>query len=261
MGPPSTISPRGVEQVAVEPGAVGDADRPPLSQLRRRHHPWPSSPSGGRPDRAGPRRPGPRPARPRRPGRTLRSPVSGRWRRWVTSRQKSSASARHQVGGLRRAPGPGARVGGGQLDPDRRVGHRLAVHHEAEVARARRPRWATCRSRAVGRRVTPSVSAMSWPCAQVSISRAVTEDAALMGGPYQGSRGRRVQRARTSAGTAPRRRAQPVQQLGAGPVRGGRRPPRRRSPRPRLELGRLGRGTGPGRWRPASRPRRSRPGG
>ena len=29
---------------------------------------------------------------------------------------------------------------------------------------------------------------MSWPCAQVSISRAVTDDASPMSSPYQGSR-------------------------------------------------------------------------
>ena len=29
---------------------------------------------------------------------------------------------------------------------------------------------------------------MSWPCAHVSISRAVTDEAGLMAGPYQGSR-------------------------------------------------------------------------
>ena len=29
---------------------------------------------------------------------------------------------------------------------------------------------------------------MSWPCAQVSISRAVTDEASLMSGPYHGSR-------------------------------------------------------------------------
>ena len=32
-----------------------------------------------------------------------------------------------------------------------------------------------------------SASYTSWPCAQVSMSRAVTDDAALIGGPYQGN--------------------------------------------------------------------------
>lgn len=44
-----------------------------------------------------------------------------------------------------------------------------------------------CRSRAVGSRATPSASATSCPCAQVSISRAVAIEATLIGGPYQGS--------------------------------------------------------------------------
>ena len=49
--------------------------------------------------------------------------------------------------------------------------------------------WATCRSRAVGPTAARrSASATSWPCAQVSMSRAVAMDAALIGGPNQGSR-------------------------------------------------------------------------
>nr|WP_233153448.1 hypothetical protein [Kineosporia sp. R_H_3] len=47
---------------------------------------------------------------------------------------------------------------------------------------------ATCRSRAVGTRVTPSASATSWPCAQVSMRRAVAIEVAAIGGPNQGSR-------------------------------------------------------------------------
>ncbi|SHO87882.1 Uncharacterised protein [Mycobacteroides abscessus subsp. abscessus] len=40
--------------------------------------------------------------------------------------------------------------------------------------------------RGVGASGTPSASATSRPCAQVSIKRAVPMDAALIGGPYQG---------------------------------------------------------------------------
>ena len=43
------------------------------------------------------------------------------------------------------------------------------------------------RSRAVAGRFTPRASATSRPCAQVSISRAVAIDAALIGGPNHGS--------------------------------------------------------------------------
>ena len=50
----------------------------------------------------------------------------------------------------------------------------------------------------------PSVSAMSWPCAQVSISRAVTEEAGPMSGPNHGQPGGRVDR-RVSRRAAPRR--------------------------------------------------------
>src|ERR1700743_97408 len=46
--------------------------------------------------------------------------------------------------------------------------------------------WATWRSRSVGSRVTPRASAMSWVCAQVSMIRAVSDDAALMAGPNPG---------------------------------------------------------------------------
>ncbi len=43
------------------------------------------------------------------------------------------------------------------------------------------------RNRAVAGRFTPRASATSKPCAHVSISRAVAIDAALIGGPNQGS--------------------------------------------------------------------------
>ena len=47
--------------------------------------------------------------------------------------------------------------------------------------------WAIERNRAVAGRFAPRVSATSRPCAQVSIIRAVAIDAALIGGPNQGS--------------------------------------------------------------------------
>lgn len=40
----------------------------------------------------------------------------------------------------------------------------------------------------MGARVTPSASATSWACAQVSIRRAVATEAADIGGPNQGNR-------------------------------------------------------------------------
>ena len=58
---------------------------------------------------------------------------------------------------------------------------------ENAKSRVRTPMCAIERSRAVAGRFTPSVSATSSPCAQVSISRAVAIDAALIGGPNHGS--------------------------------------------------------------------------
>lgn len=55
-------------------------------------------------------------------------------------------------------------------------------------SRARTPMRATCRNRSVGGRITCNASAMSWPWAQVSMSRAVAMEAPDMGGPYQGKR-------------------------------------------------------------------------
>jgi hypothetical protein len=59
-----------------------------------------------------------------------------------------------------------------------------------------------CRRRSVGARVTPSASATSSPCAQVSISRAVTADATLMSGPYHGTRADGSSSANTSSSAA-----------------------------------------------------------
>ena len=63
---------------------------------------------------------------------------------------------------------------------------------------ARTPSVATCLSLAVGVVRAPTASATSCPWAQVSISRAVTKDAADMSGPYQGSLIRGSSRAKAS---------------------------------------------------------------
>ena len=52
--------------------------------------------------------------------------------------------------------------------------------------------WATWRSRSVGVAVDAEASTTSWPCAHVSISRAVTNERAPIAGPYHGTRGLRV---------------------------------------------------------------------
>ncbi len=79
---------------------------------------------------------------------------------------------------------------------------------------------ATCRSRAVGSRSTPSASATSWPCAQVSISRPVAIEATLIGGPYQGRR----TPSGCSASTRPTR-SRPARQRASSSA-GGRAAPR-----------------------------------
>jgi hypothetical protein len=58
---------------------------------------------------------------------------------------------------------------------------------ENAKSRVRTPMCAIERSRAVAGRFTPSASATSRPWAQVSISRAVAIEAALIGGPNHGS--------------------------------------------------------------------------
>ena len=121
---------------------------------------------------------------------------------------------------LRASAGPTSSraVRGAQLDPKRLGGRREAVDREREVAGAH----ADVRDRAqppVGGRVTPSASATSRPCAQVSISRAVAIDAALIGGPNHGN-------LRPSA-----TREQLVVQPGAG-VAASRPAARRAGPRP-----------------------------
>src|SRR5215207_4551598 len=65
------------------------------------------------------------------------------------------------------------------------------------------PSWATWRSRSVPGRAAPSASTTSWPCAQHSMSRAVRNDLALIGGPYQATR---VLSSRPAAASASPRR-------------------------------------------------------
>ena len=54
-------------------------------------------------------------------------------------------------------------------------------------SRVRTPRWAIDFNRAEGGTCTPNASATSRPCAQVSMSRAVAIDGALIGGPNHSS--------------------------------------------------------------------------
>ena len=75
-------------------------------------------------------------------------------------------------------------------------------------------------------RATPSASATSSPCAQVSISRAVTSDEADIGGPYQG-----IRSPSGSSSTSCSRSARPCRQRSSSSAGGSRAPawaPRRR---------------------------------
>ena len=119
-------------------------------------------------------------------GRQVRS---ARCRRWVTRRQKSQRRAGHPLRGVLRAPRPRSTR---RARPARPGTARPAAAGRAGAnakSRVRTPRWATCRSRSA--RPTAACRARrstSSPCAQVSMSRAVAIDAALIGGPNQGSR-------------------------------------------------------------------------
>ncbi len=62
------------------------------------------------------------------------------------------------------------------------------------------------RSRSVGSRSTPTVSQMSWPCAQASINRAVRNDFAPIDGPYHSIRASSAQVAAAAARLARCRR-------------------------------------------------------
>ena len=90
------------------------------------------------------------------------------------------------LGGVGGTPRPGRSVGREQFDEERLGGRGQPVTANAKSL-VRTPMWAIDLSRAVAGRVTPSASATSRPCAQVSIRRAVAIDAALIGGPNHGS--------------------------------------------------------------------------
>ncbi len=77
---------------------------------------------------------------------------------------------------------------------------------------------ATWRSRSVGSRVTPTVSATSCPCAQVSMIRAVSDDAALIAGPNHGTRSVGSSGAERRQQRGPRASSNQAQHLGAGQV-------------------------------------------
>ncbi len=89
--------------------------------------------------------------------------------------------------GVVRTPRPRRTVGCAQLDEERLLRRGQPVDRRTRSPGCA-PRCARSdRSRAVAGRFTPSASATSRPCAQVSISRAVAIDAALIGGPNHGS--------------------------------------------------------------------------
>ena len=96
-----------------------------------------------------------RSTRPRR-GRSRVRPVSATLRRWVTTRQNSSAVALDPVRRVVRPPGPALSAWAvrtpGQLDADRLGGHRTARAAGSRTRSVRTPRSATWRSRAVGSR-------------------------------------------------------------------------------------------------------------
>ena len=164
--------------------------------------------------------------------------------RWVTSRQKSragpltrcAASSGPHVHAL--AVGPGRARRGTRRRAASRPWARKAK------SRARTPMWATWRSRAVGWRATPRASATSWPCAHVSISRAVAIDGGAIGGPNHGMRPGRHAEQRGRAAARGRRATRPATRLAAALRR------RRRSSR-RTPCRRSARRASPGR-RPAS---------
>ena len=180
---------------------------------------WEPSPSDPDPYPVVRRTPARSPSRRGRSRRSISRSVSSRWTRWVTSRQKSSIGPRTMSAASSGPAVHGVPVGHGQLHAHRprRDGRRFRTAKPNGMAL--NPIIATCRSLGVGSLVTPSASATSWPCAQVSISRAVTKDAPTC-------------RARTRAagpGSTARRtprccgpgRAEPVEQLVGRRARGG----------------------------------------
>ncbi len=154
----------------------------------------------GRDARCAPRRPGcaRRPwADRRRPARSASRRARGRrctasaesstWRRWVTTRQKSSASPRttsvSDLPHVQTTRPPGA------SSTTRTSPSGTASPCWAKVnGRVRMPRRATWRSRAVAGYGTPSPAATSTPCAHVSMSWAAANDRADIGPAIHGNR-------------------------------------------------------------------------
>lgn len=120
-------------------------------------------------------------------GPSARRARSARWARWVTRRQKSRA-----VPVTRSVASSGPYVhnsSDGLRSSTRNSSNGVASPCTPKAkSRVRTPRRTMCRSRSVGAGASPSASATSRPCAQVSMSRAVAMEAADMGGPYQGNR-------------------------------------------------------------------------
>ena len=147
----------------------------------------PASAAGGPPGRAGEGLRDVQPAvgvRRRRPCRAR----SARCRRWVTRRQKSSAGP---VTRCAASSGPHVHAppsGAVSSTRNSSAGGGRPFCRKAK-SRVRTPRCATCRSRAGHRRrIGRARRRRPAPCAQVSMSRAVAIEAALIGGPNQGSR-------------------------------------------------------------------------
>ena len=185
---------------------------------------------------------------------------SSRCLRWVTSRQKSRASCRpgHPVFGLGGTPGPQGAVRCGEFHPHRDgqlglpadvVAERPSTH--ADMRDVPQPSGLLA--------ADAEASAMSWVCAQVSISRAVCADAALMAGPNHGSLARGSSPAKVPSRSARAASNQASIRLRCGRGTGRRRCPDRcrRRPAPRRVRPGMPRGgplSGP-------RPHRSRLGG
>ena len=148
--------------------------------------------------------------RPRPAGRGRRGA-----RRWVTSRQKSSAGPvtrwAASVGPVR----PHRAVGRGELDAELLGGRRSSpCTREGEVAGADAEAGDVPQPGGGRARRTPSASATSWPCAQVSISRAVAIDGGAHRRPVPGElRARR--RARRAPRSEPRAAGPPVRRAAA----------------------------------------------
>ncbi len=121
-------------------------------------------------------------------GPSARTARSDRWARCVTRRQKSRPGP---VTRWAASSGPyvhSSPDSGAVSSTRNSASGALSPRTAKAKSRVRTPMRAMCRSRSVGVRRTPSASATSWPCAQVSMRRAVAMEGTAIGGPYQGSR-------------------------------------------------------------------------